>query len=275
MKYLFILLLLCTFGAKAQYGLKFDKQLLDCEDSWVALSTEHGYAYGFVYLDNSAGLTLLLNGSFNIAENNTYVPVDTAKTVIRVLLKVANAALIPREKYDELHIPEVPSWLSFYRTTDKNVDRIFRLGYTYNRWNEPNKALEYLDAVRKIDHKYPGLDGEYELAYRRQEKFSKSERYLHRRLEATPHEINWDRRKNDIFTLTKANEMKKAEEIYTHALRACNDEMIKADMAYNIAFQYYKMKDKTKFKHWRNEVNRWVIPMDIYTDKMKMMAAKL
>jgi len=272
---LLTLLICCALNSYAQTELKFNQKIIDCEDRWIALPTENGYAYGFVYLDNSAGLTLLLNGSFTISENNTYVSADTGKKIIRIMLNVEKAALIPKEKFSELHIQEVPAWLAFYRTTNKNIDRLYRLGYVYNRWNEQAKALEYFDEVKKKDRKYPGLDGEYELAYRRQEKFDESERYFYRRLRITPHNTDWNKCKNEIYFLTKANEMIKAESVYTQALRSCADETIKADMAYNIAFQYYKLKDKTKFMHWQNEVNRWVIPEDIYTDKMNMMATKL
>lgn len=264
----------CALKTFAQTELKFDKKIIDCEDKWIALSTEHGYAYGFVYLDNSAGLTLFLNGGFSISENNTYVPADTAKRVIRVLLNVANAALIPREKYGELHLPEVPSWLVFYRTTDNNVDRIFRLGYIYNRWRESKKALEYLKAVRKIDNKYPGLDAEFSLAYRQQGNYQRADAYTDDAIKGIV-KRECEANKRQIFAFTAANEMNKAENAYVMALRNCNDEMLKAELAYNIAFHYYKLKDKTKFKHWQNQVNRWVIPQDIYTDKMKMMAANL
>lgn len=270
-----VILMFCALGTYAQTELKFNQKIIDCEDRWIALQTENGYAYGFVYLDNSAGLTLLLNGSFTITENNRYVRADTGKKLIRVLLNIEKAALIPNEKFAELHIQEVPAWLAFYRTTNRNIDRLYRMGYIYNRWNEQEKALDYLNAVKKIDRRYPGLDGEYELAYRRLENFDESERYFYRRLRITPHNTDWNKSKQEIFFLTQANEMIKAESIYTQALRSCPDEMIKAEMAYNIAFQYYKLKDKSKFKHWQNEVNRWVIPEDIYTDKMEMMAAKL
>jgi hypothetical protein len=46
-------------------------------------------------------------------------------------------------------------------------------------------------------------------------------------------------------------------------------------MAYNITYQYYKNANREKFDFWCKEINRWIIPQDIYTDKIKMMAGKL
>lgn len=268
-------MMFCALKTFAQTELKFDQKIIDCEDRWIAIPAEKGYAYGFVYLDNSAGLTFFMNGTFSITDHNTFVPIDSEKTIIRVLVNTAKFALIPKEKFAELKIEGTPRWLAFYRTDDQNVDRLFRLGYVYNRCNETEKALEYLNAVRKIDPKYPDLFYEYETVYRKMQKFGKAEISYYRGLKAAPQRPNWDKSKNDIFMLTKAGEMKKAEDIYLFALRNCADEAIKADMAYNIAFQYYKLKNKTKFKRWQNEVNRWIIPFDLYTDKMKMMATKL
>jgi len=274
MKYLFILLLLCSFGASAQHGLTFNQKIINCEDRWIAMSTEHGYAYGFVYLDNSAGLRLFFMGGFKVNEDNTFVPTGTHKNIVKILINAENIAVIPREKYSELQIEEVPLWLAFYRKPNNNIDRLFRLGYVYSEMKLTKEALVYLNAVRKIDNKYPGLDAEYYKAYRQLGNYGRAEAYAEDALDGVrkkPCEFN----KRQILAFTAIGEMDKAEAAYFMALRSCTDETLKAELAYNIAFQYFKLKDKTKFNNWQNEVNRWVIPKDIYTDKMKMMAGKL
>ncbi|SEQ78641.1 hypothetical protein [Pedobacter rhizosphaerae] len=63
MRFLTALLLLYATTINAQNGFKFDQRMLDCENKWIVASTDSSYAYGFVYLDNSAGLTLSVEGS--------------------------------------------------------------------------------------------------------------------------------------------------------------------------------------------------------------------
>jgi len=278
MKLFIALLLLLNFSAKAQTDLKFDKPLLDCENKWIAIALDSNqYYYGFVYLDNSAGLTFYLDGAFLINSASNYVKMKVKKLKVRIVPNKVMAAEIPQDRYQELGISPTPDWLKLYKTDDQNVDRLFRLGHTYNKWGDPVKALKYLKQVRSKDKKYPGLDREFYFAYNGRKKELLANFYLGEALAdlSEARQTNCELYKSLVFKQTNANELKQAEEMYYYAIKECTDETAKADMAYNIAFKYYKILNKDKLNHWRNEVLRWIVPNDSYAEKINKMSESL
>ncbi|WP_133248518.1 hypothetical protein [Pedobacter yonginense] len=276
MKWPLILLLLLTYGAKAQTDLKFDKKLLDCEDKWVVIPTvqDSNYVYGFVYLDNFAGLTFKSEGVFSIKNGN--YELRKAKTLkFRILPTKDLVALVPEGKLGVLNISGNPNWLPFFKNKSQSTDRLFSLACTYNLWGEFEKALEYLDKLSFRDDQYPGLYIQRANAQNQilMKKLGKPTRPL---LFAT--EKYCDYYKQTVFDKTNAGRLKEAEETYHESLPQCPNESYKAEMAYYILFQYYKIKNTEKFKNWSMELERWILPtndLDLKVAKMKSEMVKL
>ena len=278
MKLLFFLLVLCSIGVKAQTYLKFEKRLVDCEDQWIAVKVDSvNYYYGFVYLDNSAGMTFSLEGIFVIDESKKFISRKNRRKIVRLLPNKVIVAVIAPQRYQELGIPDKPEWLKKFRTDDENADRLFRLGSTYNMWGDHVKALKFLKQARSKDRKYPGLDREFFWAYNGKKQEVLANLYLGEALANVSEErqTSCELYKSLIFKQTNANELKQAEEMYYYAIKECTDETAKADMAYNIAFQYYKLMNKTKLKQWQDEVVRWIVPNGSYVEKVEKMSASL
>jgi hypothetical protein len=272
MKYLLILLLLCAIGAKAQNGLTFDKRLLDCEDKWIAVSldSESKYAYGFVYLDYSAGLTFDLYGSFTV-DSGAYKPKIVNIKRSRITPTEVKVAIIPTERLKELAVEEFPTKYKNYAGNNNRNYRYIKFIQIFNNWKEYNMASKYVLALSETERGSP--------SYIEEDPTDKNKK-IRKTFEITT--ANFGRYakkeevyKRDIFTFTQANKMEEAEQAYLHALIYCSNEASKADMAYNITYQYYKNSNREKFDFWCKEINRWIIPEDIYADKIKMMASKL
>jgi hypothetical protein len=269
MKYLLILALLCGFGARAQNGLKFDKLLIDCEDKWIALSLGDGtkYAFGYVYLDNSAGLTFNLKGSFTI-ENNIYLPRLSPDIKNRIEPSEARVSLIPAKRLAELQVEELPADFKYIGKNNKK-DRYLKLAETYKKW-KMNKLAERYQDLAAGTYTYFSFDGT-----------NFTSETISSPREASRIKVfngNYtDSYQQEIFRLTKANKMREAQLTYIDAIRDCEDEFAKAGMAYNIAYQYYTKADVKNFDIWYNEVNRWIVKDNNYTaklDKMKIMLGK-
>lgn len=79
----------------------------------------------------------------------------------------------------------------------------------------------------------------------------------------------------ELFRLAKADKMRAAQLTYIEAIRICGDESAKADMAYNIAYQYYIKADMKNFDIWCNEVKRWIVKDNGYADKLHKMRTML
>lgn len=269
MKYLLILALLCGFGARAQNGLKFDKLLIDCEDKWIALSLDDGtkYAFGYVYLDNSAGLTFNLKGSFTI-ESNVYLPKHTPEVKNRIEPSESKVALIPPKRLAELQVEKEPRQFDYIGKNNKQ-DRYLKLAMTCKKWKRFKLAERY-EALAVGTYTYFSFDGSNFIS----ESIPKPQETSRIRV------LNGnytDSYQQEIFRLAKANKMKDAQLTYIEAIRICGDESAKADMAYNIAYQYYTKADVKNFDIWCNEVKRWIVKDNNYAaklDKMKIMLGK-
>lgn len=274
MKLFLAFLLLCAFGARAQSDLKFDQKLLTCESKWVAIPSRDStfFYYGFVYLDNSAGLTINLQGTFSTQEGK-FVASKMNDRKLRLGVSTVAVAIIPSNYFDKLEVKEKPEWLARFYKGENDVDRLFSLASTYNLWGNAAQALIYLNRVKKIYKDYPGLNREYYYAYNGKKRKALAEFYLGEALFDVDdsRQTNCDRYKMQVFNLTSANQLKQAEEMYFYAIKECMDETAKADMAFNIAFQYYKLMNKEKLKSWEHEVTRWIVPDNSYTEKFNKM----
>lgn len=268
MKYLFILLLLCAVGAKAQNGLKFEKRLIDCENKWVAIPLNDGthYGFGYIYLDNSAGLTFKLKGSFTI-ENNVYLPKDTPVVKSRIEPTEMKVSLIPSKRFGELKVDESPKELE-YIGKGNSKDRYLKKAQTYRKWKMHKLADRYETLASDNSFTYPSYDGFKFIS-------ENTEQYKEITTIKTFNGNYTDSYKQQIFWLVQANKMKEAQLTYINAIRDCDDEAAKADMAYNIAYQYYMMADMKKFSIWSNEVKRWIVKDNTYLVKIEKMQAML
>ena len=74
MKYSLLLVILFGIRLNAQTILNFDKRFVQSEDKWVAFEPEEdsSYAYGFIYIDEEAGLTLNYEGTFKISSTGEF-----------------------------------------------------------------------------------------------------------------------------------------------------------------------------------------------------------
>ena len=267
MKYLFILLLLCTVGAKAQNGLKFDKLLIDCENKWIAIPLDDGtkYAYGYVYLDNSAGLSFKLNGSFTV-ENNVYLPKSVPELRSRIEPSEVKVSVIPSKRFAELKVEESPNELKYIGKKNSR-DRYLKLAQTNRKWKRDKLAEKYEDLANGTytHFRFDGADFVTETVSSPQKV---------RKIKAFNGNYT-DSYKQEIFWLAQANKMKAAELTYIDAIRYCDDEAAKADMAYNIAYQYYIVSEIKKFNIWSDEVKRWIVKDNSYVAKIEKMQAML
>src|SRR5690606_38500175 len=114
MKHLLLLFFIVT-NLNAQSTLDFNKRFVESEDKWVAFqkNEEDSYAYGFIYIDEDAGLTLNYEGTFTITQNGEFIPTKFNNSSMKVRLEPNDVlvAVIPKEKFKELKIEAVPDWL--------------------------------------------------------------------------------------------------------------------------------------------------------------------
>jgi tetratricopeptide (TPR) repeat protein len=252
MRYLLFFVILFATKLNAQTTLNFDKRFVQSEDKWVAFKPDKDstYAYGFIYIDAQAGLTLNYEGTFKILPTGEFVPkkLDSTNMKVRLQPNSVLVAFIPDTKFQELKISPVPEWLKYYKTDTSSVERLYRWGYMYNGWDECAKALTYLERAEKINPKYKGLAVELSFSYNCLKQYGKAEAILEEEIKTNPTDAYVN--KEYIYTLTKNNKIDNAVNQFENSLKSLNDNQYNAENCYNILQYYYNQKDKGNFNKW-------------------------
>lgn len=264
MKYITIILILCSVKLSAQNILKFDKRNVQCENKWIAykMDKDSTYTFGFIYIDPQAGLTFNYEGIFKIDKagkfNKQISETSRNVNIIKVRLKPNKVAIaeIPESKFKELNIQKYPKWLENYKLDENSIEKLFRWGYLYNGWNEIEKALTYLEKAEKINPDYEGLQTELAFSYNALEKFDKAEVALNRVIKNKPNDCY--SLKELAYTYNHLQKLEKSIELYYKMTSVCSEKDFIQETAYNLAFQYFQLKDKENFMKWSNEARKWL-----------------
>jgi tetratricopeptide (TPR) repeat protein len=281
MKYFLILLTLFTANLNAQNLLKFDKRNVQCEDKWISyqMDKDSTYTFGFIYIDSQAGLTFNYEGKFKIEKDGKFNKLksefgnEVGFMKYRLQPNRIAIAEIPEEKFKELNIEKTPNWLKFYKTDENSVDRLYRWGYMYNAWSEYEKALTYLEKANKIDPKFKSLQTELAFSYNALGKFDKAEFALKKAIKENPKDCYTY--KELAYTYTNLVNFEKVAETYLIMAKICTEQNFVQETAHNLAFEYFKIKDKINFKKWKAEAEKWSKSENQYTKNLNNMQAEL
>lgn len=281
MKYFLLLFALITTNFYAQNVLKFDKRNIQCEDKWVAypMNKDSIYNFGFIYVDNEAGLTLEYEGDFKIDKKGVFKRIektDKQKTAsFKYRLQPNNVAIaeIPEEKFKELSITKFPDWLKFYKTDENSIQYLFGRGFLYNGYQEFDKALTYLEKAEKINPNYKGLQTELAFSYNALGKFDLAEIALQKDLKINPKECYT--LKELAYTYNHLDKRDKSIETYNRMVSDCSNKAFIQETAYNLAFRYFQLKDKTNFEKWNKEARKWSDKENQFTQNLTQLALEL
>ncbi|HEY4788533.1 MAG TPA: tetratricopeptide repeat protein [Bacteroidales bacterium] len=277
MKNILILMSLFSITLHAQTSLNFDKRFDECEDKWVAfqMNKDSTYNFGFIYLDLQAGLTLDLQGTFKITRNGTFIPkrIDTASIKIRLKPNRVRVAIIPGTKFEELKIKEYPEWLKYYRKDTASIERLYRWGFLYNSWDESTKALTYLERAQKINPKFKGLEFELAYAYNALGQYDKAISTLESAIKTSPDECYLY--KELSYAQMHLGQLDKASETCKKGISVCTEKPMKSEIAYNLTYQYYKIKDQKNFRFWADETKKWATQGDMFMTNIIKMEAEM
>ena len=259
MRYLIVFILLITTDLAAQTVLSFDKRFVESEDRWVAFQKDkdNSYMYGFIYIDEQAGLTLNYEGTFKILQTGVFIPTkfDSTNFKIRLQPNDIQVAFIPENKFQELQIPAFPEWLKYYKTDTSSVERLYRWGYMYNGWDECAKALTYLEKAQAINPNYKGLGVELAFSYNCLQHYDKAILVLQNALATNPTDAYIN--KELIYAQIKSDQLDKAAESCKKAIAVCVDTSYNGENCYNLLHSFYEKKDKINFLLWLEETQKW------------------
>ncbi|MFN7099856.1 MAG: tetratricopeptide repeat protein, partial [Flavobacterium sp.] len=226
-----------------------------------------------------AGLTLNYEGRFKIDGKGKFnrIESETKKEVgfMKVRLQPNKIAIaeIPESKFEELNIEKIPIWLSLYKADENSVERLYRWGFMYNGWNECEKALTFLEKAEKIDSNFKGLQTELAFSYNALEKFDKAELSLKKAISHNPKDCYTF--KELAYTYTKLTNFDEVAATYYEMIKICNEDNYVQETAHNLAYEYFKLKDKINFRKWKIEAEKWSKTENQYTKNLNQMETEL
>ncbi|HKG05610.1 MAG TPA: hypothetical protein VKB19_04095 [Pedobacter sp.] len=278
MRLFFSALFLFSLNAQAQILLKFDKRNAQCEDHWVAYQKnekDSSYVFGFIYIDSQAGLTFNYEGSFRVDSTGRFLPIRSSESSIKARLEPHKGVLsiIPEEKFAELGIKAVPDWLAVYKVGENTIERLQRWGYMYNAWGMSAKALTYLEEAYQLNPKFAGVEFELGYAYNALEQFGKAVEVLTGAISTAPKECYLY--KELSYANMHLNKIDEAAKIAYKGIEVCDEKPIKAEIAFNIAGNYYNKKDEANFTVWAKETRKWAAKGDQFSKNLEIMEVRL
>ena len=276
MKYTFLLFFVSVL-LHAQSDLQFDKKFVESENKWVVYQTEKAsYQFGYVYIDRMAGMTYHSEGSFIIDGKGEFIPTknpDYTMMIVRVEPKNGPIAWLPQTRFKELGIKENPDWYEIYKVDMSNAVNLVKWGNFYNSWDSSTKALTYLEKAHAIDPKTKGLAFELGFAYNALQQYEKAIPILSKGLKEDKKDCQLY--KELAFAEMNSNRLKLAIETYRKCCLNCNQDNVKGEIAYNLSFFYFSLKDVNNLKYYANEARKFNPSTSLYYKNVGLMEAEL
>lgn len=272
-KYLSILILALTIHGVAQEKLNFNTKFTQSEDQWVAFPADSlgEHNFGFIYIDEQAGLTFDFQGSFQIDQKGSFTykkkKID-GKLKYRLEPNNTLVAIIPESHYSELEITKTPDWLHLYKTNENSIERLYKWGYMYNGWGECAKALTFLNKAYEMQPDYKGLRVEIAYSYNCLENYTDAISILKAAVQSEPNDAYIY--KELLYAQVHNHQLNDALLTYQKIINEVKDQKYTSENAFNILAEYYSRNDLKSFNAW---VEKTKIDKDKlfgpYVEKMK------
>lgn len=272
-KYLSILILALTIYGVAQEKLNFNTKFTQSEDQWVAFPADSlgEHNFGFIYIDEQAGLTFDFQGSFQIDQKGSFTykkkKID-GKLKYRLEPNNTLVAIIPESHYSELEITKTPDWLHLYKTNENSIERLYKWGYMYNGWGECAKALTFLNKAYEMQPDYKGLRVEIAYSYNCLENYTDAISILKAAVQSEPNDAYIY--KELLYAQVHNHQLNDALLTYQKIINEVKDQKYTSENAFNILAEYYSRNDLKSFNAW---VEKTKIDKDKlfgpYVEKMK------
>jgi tetratricopeptide (TPR) repeat protein len=262
-------------------ALKFTNRFSQCENKWVIFpaAANGKYNYGFIYMDAMAGFTYDLAGFFRL-ENGSIIK-DTAnqgnnKTYsakYRLSAHTKLVSLVPQGFSQILGTLHKPDWLKIYATYTDTLQHNVSWGTKYNAVNECATALKYLEPAYKTNPHYKGLEFELAYAYNVLQQYDSATTVLEAAIKNNPSDYLFYK---ELSYATMHNGLAgRAEAAATKGIELCADKNLKAEMAYNVAYEFFTQKNKAKFTAWATEAKKWTTGDSGFSKNIAKMEAVL
>lgn len=260
MKRIFIIpfVIFCSYlSAQANSQLKFETNISDSENHWVALpksEKDKTYSVGFIYFDELAGYTYRSFGDLKDENNRLdYIESEEFKKGI-LITRIANlefkVAEISPDLLKQFNLPTQPEWLKNYLSSDSENDQLLNRASKINGMNSPQLALPILNKLYKSNFKKDQLYFELAFSYNALKDFANAEKICS---EAINNKISDDSiNKEYIYSLLQQKKTNEADIFLTKTLSNYKNKDQKAESMMNMVGFNAHYKNLDLAEKWLN-----------------------
>jgi tetratricopeptide (TPR) repeat protein len=211
------------------------------------------YIAGVIYIDPQAGFTADFGVSFAITNKGLEKRDEYSDAMFKIRLygkNIADVAILSDKEIKQLGLPKEPDWLKHYgKNAGTNLHSV-KQGLFYNSVGESHKAIELLLKVYNKEPHFEGLEFELAYAYNATKDFDKAITILNKAIKNNPKNYKFYMELG--FSFINQNKLADAEKTYLEAIELATKKAqeSQAEMAYNMAYSYFQIRNKSKFEEW-------------------------
>lgn len=249
---LFLILSISMFSQTVS-DLKFDSNVVDSENSYVALQKKEAdtkYGYGFIYFDEIAGYSFRSLGYLVVENGKLKVVTDEFHKSSMMISRIGNfnlkIAKLSDDVVKKLNLESPPKWLENYKGSKSENEKIL------NRANNPQLALPKLLELHKNNFKTEALYFELIFSYNALGKFPEAELISQ---EAIKNKKADDLVKKEyIYSLVHQNKLEVADDFLTKNISSFTTENNKAEAMINMVASSAHNNDFSIADKWLKEL---------------------
>lgn len=254
---LLILLLISSVGYAQpnKKVLNFKTKYYSAVDKWVAFpkkASDSTYTYGFVYIDVMAGFTFRYQSTFRVTKKglkNSSVADPEAETVkYKLNRRTSLVSVLTDKQIAQLGLPRKPKWLATFKGGFEKPEYQKRIGAHYNHAGASHLAIAPLNKAYKLKPHLKGLEFELGYAYNTLQQFDKAIKVLENAIRKNPRNPLFYRELGYAYNYSQ--QVEKAENTYLKGISLSKDDFGKSEMAYNMTYSFFEMKNRAKFDKW-------------------------
>jgi tetratricopeptide (TPR) repeat protein len=238
------------FVAKPNGESYIATKFYEAVDRWVAFDEDSTYMVGFIYIDEQAGFTFNFEAMYLKTKEGLKRKSSEFDGIVKHRLgeNTPDVIIFSDKQVEELGLPKVPEWLRFYKKNENKDSYLVGMGYSYNHVGASHKAIEPLLKVYNKEPHFKGLEFELAYAYNAVGDIDKAIEVLNKAIKNDPKNF-WFYRELG-FSFLHQSKLDDAEKVYTKGIELSTKKEQQAEMAYNMAYSYFKTKNKPKFEKW-------------------------
>lgn len=255
---LFLMLSISMFSQTVS-DLKFDSNIIDSENSYVALQkkeTDTKYGYGFIYFDEMAGYSFRSLGDLIVENGKLKVVTDEFHKSSMMISRIGNfnlkIAKLSDDVVKKLNLESPPKWLENYKGSKPENEKILNKASKLNGANNPQLALPKLLELHKNNFKTEALYFELIFSYNALGKFPEAEMISQ---EAIKNKKADDLVKKEyIYSLVHQNKLEVADDFLTKNISSFTTENNKAEAMINMVASSAHNNDFSIADKWLKEL---------------------